>query len=193
MTKERKFSISSGKKWLAGLRSLYETRLSIAKLLFSFLCLLWLTLQILAPLTLKQNSANFGESGRVGIRDNEKYYKDFNPIAKFIYCSGDALCHQKASRSLFINGNQLSYCARCTGIFLGIFLGSCIGIFIVVELKWYWILIGLLPMGIDGSGQLFNLWESSNLIRLFTGIAAGLIAGLAVCMILQELTLKRKP
>lgn len=164
----------------------YKNRVSITKLIFSSLCLFWLVLLILAPLTLERGSVNFGESGKVGI-DNSKIYDNFNPLAKFIYWTGDALCHQKASRSFFINGNQLPYCARCTGIFLGIFLGSFIGLFLAVELKWYWIIIGLAPIGVDGSGQLLNLWESSNLIRLFTGSLAGLLAGLAVCMLLQEL------
>ncbi|MDI6887620.1 MAG: DUF2085 domain-containing protein [Candidatus Thermoplasmatota archaeon] len=169
-----------------------ENRLSIPKLLFYLICLIWLLLQIVAPLTLKSGSLNLGEEGRVGTREYEGVYENFNPVAKFMYSSGDFLCHQKASRSFFINGNQLPYCARCTGIFLGVLLGSCIGILLTVELKWYWVVLGLLPISIDGTGQLFNLWQSFNLIRLITGIAIGIVAGLAVCMLIQELSGKRK-
>jgi uncharacterized membrane protein len=178
------------RKCMTALKQSYENQLSIPKLIFSILCSIWFMLNILAPLTLPPNSISFNEDGKVGFREYERIYENFNPIAKFMYSSGDTLCHQKANRSFFINGNQLPYCARCTGIFLGILLGSFIGILLTAELKWYWVVMGLLPIGIDGIGQLFSLWESFNLIRLFTGAFAGLLAGLAVCVIIQELSSK---
>ena len=56
-----------------------------------------------------------------------------------------------------------------------------------VDFKWQWIVIGLGPVGIDGMGQLFGFWESTNIIRLITGGLAGILTGLAVAVIIQEL------
>ena len=50
------------------------------------------------------------------------------------------------------------------------------------------ILIGVIPIGIDGGGQLFNLWESNNIIRLITGMLIGIICGIAIAIIIDELT-----
>lgn len=171
----------------AKLKSASCKRASKSKLLFFFIALSWFMLIIGAPLTQPAGTVDFDERGIVGAREHSAKYDNFNPSAKFIYSLGDSLCHQHASRSFFINGNQLPFCARCTGIFLGILLGACLGVFLVVTLKWYWIVGCLVPIGIDGTLQLFGLWESFNLLRLGTGILIGIITGVAICMILQEL------
>jgi uncharacterized membrane protein len=144
-------------------------------------------LLLIVPFTLPGNTINFGEKGRVGTNDFQNQIDNMGPVAKFVYSTGDSFCHQKASRSFFLNGNQMSYCSRCTGIFLGLVIGACISVFRYVDFKWQWIVIGLLPIGIDGVGQLFGFWESINIIRLITGMLAGILTGLAVAVIIQEL------
>ena len=107
-----------------------------------------------------------------------------------VYSSGDALCHQKAERSLFINGNQMPFCARCTAIWIGLAIGLCFMVFFQIELDnkfFYLILIGLIPIGIDGLGQLFGFWESNNIIRIITGLLIGVICGLAIGIIIDEI------
>jgi len=47
-------------------------------------------------------------------------------------------------------------------------------------------LFGLVPIAVDGLGQLFGLWESTNLIRVLTGLPAGFVCGLAVGVIVYE-------
>ncbi len=110
-----------------------------------------------------------------------------NPVVGFVYSTGGNTCHQRASRSFFLNGNQMPYCSRCTGIFLGLVIGAGIAVFRYIVFKWQWIVIGLLPIGVDGMGQLFGFWESINPVRLITGIGAGILTGLAVAVIIQEL------
>jgi len=77
------------------------------------------------------------------------------------------------SRSFFYKGVQFPICARCTGICIG----YIIGIFILGfynTLPFAYALILTIPMIIDGTGQLFNKWISTNNRRLLTGILGGI-------------------
>lgn len=40
------------------------------------------------------------------------------------YLLGDVFCHQEMSRSFVANGNQMPFCVRDTGIFVGMCVGS---------------------------------------------------------------------
>ena len=82
-------------------------------------------------------------------------------------------CHKRPDRSFFYNGKQFPICARCTGILLGYF----IGIFYIIISSYhnYFIDIFLiLPLIIDGTGQYYKKWESTNFRRFITGILAGI-------------------
>jgi uncharacterized membrane protein len=84
----------------------------------------------------------------------------------------------------------MPFCSRCTAIFLGFAIGLGIMIFYKIELDKKFlilIIIGLVPIGIDGFGQLFELWESNNLSRLVTGLLIGIICGIAIGIIIDEL------
>ena len=81
----------------------------------------------------------------------------------------------------------MAYCSRCTGIFFGLMIGAGIAVFRYINFKWQYVVIGLLPIGVDGIGQFFGFWESINPVRLITGMLAGVLTGLAVGVILQEL------
>lgn len=141
--------------------------------------LVWALMVIVAPLTLPADSVK-DLSGVVGIKDNENQTINMNGFARFVYDSGDVNCHQRASRSLFINGNEMPYCARCTGIFVGLVIGTAFSLFIILDLKVWYIIGALVPMGIDGVGQMLGLWESTDLARLVTGGLAGVITGIAL-------------
>jgi len=53
-------------------------------------------------------------------------------------------------------------------------------------------IISLIPIGIDGIGQLLGFWESSHLSRVITGSFVGIITGMALGIIIDELkTLKK--
>ena len=101
------------------------------------------------------------------------------------------MCHQKSERSFFINGNQMAFCSRCTSIILGIAIGVGFMFFYKFELNdrfIFIILIGFIPVGVDGLGQLFGFWESTNLIRFITGILVGIVTGIAIGAIIDELS-----
>jgi uncharacterized membrane protein len=163
--------------------------------LFFIPFLLWIILQFIAPLALPNNSI-INLSGNVGILDNKESIEKMQFPIDFVYICGDRLCHQKVERSFFINENQMPFCSRCTAIWLGLVIGLGIMIFYKIELNNKFlilILIGIIPIAIDGVGQLLHFWESTNIIRLITGLLAGIVTGLAIGIIIEELIdLKRK-
>ena len=83
------------------------------------------------------------------------------------------MCHQKPERSFFYKGKQFPICARCTGLAIG--YSTAVIVLIISGLLKFWLIAPLiLPTAIDGTGQLFRIWESNNIRRLVTGILAGI-------------------
>jgi uncharacterized membrane protein len=151
---------------------------------------IWVLLQFIAPLVLPQNSVT-DLSGLVAVSDNEQVIKQMGFPWNGIYTIGDRLCHQQAERSFFLNGNQMPFCSRCTAIWLGLAFGLGVMVFYSISLTEkfiFVILVGLGPIGVDGVGQLFGLWESTNSIRLITGLLAGCVCGIAIGIIIDETT-----
>jgi len=46
---------------------------------------------------------------------------------------------------------------------------------------------GLVPIGIDGIGQLFGFWESTNIMRVTTGLIIGVCCGISIGIIIDEI------
>ncbi len=108
---------------------------------------------------------------------------------------GYAVCHQIPARSFQINGQPISLCARCTGMYVGIFVGLAYqlltgrrraewpGKFKLIVFAAFF-----LAFAVDGSNSasaLFFgrglLYEPSNLMRLITGTGMGLtMAGMVL-------------
>lgn len=156
--------------------------------------LLWSMLQFLAPLTVPQNSID-DLTGLVGVADNDEALSNIPPPWNAVYSIGDGLCHQRAERSFFINGNQMPFCSRCTAIWLGFAVGLGLMIFLKIELTEKFlllILLGIIPIGIDGVGQQIGLWESTNIIRVTTGLLTGIVCGVTVGIIIDEVKTIRK-
>jgi uncharacterized membrane protein len=93
-----------------------------------------------------------------------------------------AICHGFPERSLAV-------CARCTGIYAGILAGLALfrllppireRVLRVVALA------ALTPLAIDGLTQLTGLRESTNPLRIATGLIAGLAFGLWILGAVQR-------
>ena len=156
--------------------------------IFFVLFSLWILLQFLAPLALPKGSVS-DLSGLVAISDNEDTINDMGLPWGFVYSAGDRLCHQKAERSFFINDNQMPFCSRCTAIWLGLVIGLGFMVFYKIQLNekfLFAILISFVPIGVDGIGQLFGFWESTNVIRVITGLLIGGVCGVALGVIVDE-------
>ena len=83
------------------------------------------------------------------------------------------MCHRKPERSFFWKGKQFPVCARCTGIHIG-YLSFPVFLFSIATLNLMWTVLLMLPTVIDGLTQAYYERESTNFLRLMTGIAAGI-------------------
>ena len=81
-------------------------------------------------------------------------------------------CHQLPERSFFINGYQLPFCARCTGIFCG-FILAIIFLLLGLNIPLGICLLMPMPLIIDGTVQLFFSKLSNNIRRFITGVLFG--------------------
>jgi len=87
-----------------------------------------------------------------------------------------ALCHGIPARCLQLWSVPMPICARCTAIYVGLIAGILLFPFLprLQEIKARWVLaIAGLPMFIDGITQLAMLRESTNPLRIETGLLAG--------------------
>ena len=90
-------------------------------------------------------------------------------------------CHGKVERCLELFGAPMPVCARCVGIYAGMLLG--ILAFWAVPLLREKVmrvvaLVCAAPLAIDGLTQLSGFRESTNDLRIATGIVAGIAFGL---------------
>ena len=158
--------------------------------------MIWLLLILIVPAVSEPGTIQFQEFdefenpiGKVGFSE---YHNDIekiqNPLSRAVYNSGDRMCHMKSSRSFSINDNQMPYCARCFGIFLGFAIGAGFATFIVIDLKLWLLVVGLVPIGLDGGLQLVTSYESNNFFRVITGSLAGFVTVMAVGLITLEIS-----
>ena len=156
-----------------------------------FLTILWIwTLLIVGTPYINENDTTGDLSGSVGRYDNKEIIENMNPISMIVYYLGDVNCHQLSQRSYEYNGNQMSFCARDFGIFLGLAIGFTYSLGRKVELTLPLIILSLIPIGIDGTVQLLTDYESTNPKRLITGLIAGGSTGIALKIIADSLDKK---
>ncbi len=90
-------------------------------------------------------------------------------------------CHRIPDRTFKINKHYFPVCARCTGIYITGFAYFLIATFTPIIYSLELIILAILliiPMVIDGTSQLLDKRNSTNNIRFFTGLCAGI--GLAI-------------
>ncbi|MHB1136041.1 MAG: DUF2085 domain-containing protein [Coriobacteriia bacterium] len=103
-------------------------------------------------------------------------------LESFFTLIGYGLCHQLPERSYFAAGYQLPVCARDTGIYLG-FVAGLIVLWLLHRHerpsqppRWpVLVLIGLFiaAMAVDGLTSYSGLRETTNTVRLVTGLLTG--------------------
>jgi uncharacterized membrane protein len=153
------------------------------------ICVTWILIILITPAFEPPGTVIFDDDGWVSRTEHfDQIEKLQNPFGRVVYNSGDYMCHQKNSRSFIIFENQMSYCARCFGIFLGMAIGAGIATFLFIEMKWWLIIGGLVPIGLDGGLQLITSYESNNLFRILTGSLTGIITMLVVGLVAIELS-----
>jgi uncharacterized membrane protein len=107
-------------------------------------------------------------------RDITQHLKNQGQLSRFF-------CHQMPERTFKINGTYFPVCSRCTGFYIGAFSYFIYVYFYYVDYNLMTLISSfllLIPSFIDGITQFFNLRESNNILRFFTGLLGGV--GLAI-------------
>ena len=152
--------------------------------------MLWLVLALASPFMVPSNTL-LDLSGTVGMRENDAQFDSLSLVPRTVYVIGDIECHQLAERSYFLNGNQIPFCARDLGLFAGLAAGFGIATLMVVKLNPLLFMLGLVPLGLDGGIQFVTDYESTNPLRLATGLVAGASLALLLAMFVLELRSER--
>ena len=91
------------------------------------------------------------------------------------------ICHGRVERSLELFGVPMPICARCTAIYAGLMIGLVgFWLFRHVREKVMRVVafVAVTPLAIDGLTQLAGLRESTNTLRIATGLIAGIAFGM---------------
>ncbi|HYS71271.1 MAG TPA: DUF2085 domain-containing protein [Thermoplasmata archaeon] len=190
-------------------------RMFFSKLLFGTLLLsvAYSVSNVVAPYTISPGTV----VDLNGAANRVDYAATWNTLCVYpevVYYVGDAQCHQMATRTIFLNGNEMPMDARMSSIYLWANLGLLGAMFaapstsvaqgIVNALPrraqpWLRrhlgpgvtasivIVLGLLPVAVDGFRQLLTTYESTNVLRFLTGIPSGWVTGLLVGVLLTSI------
>jgi len=190
-----------------GRKSILWSRLTWSRALFALLVvnLAWTASLFICPYTVPPGSF-VHQVGGANLIDHENIWETFPLYARVVYTIGDAQCHQLWYRSFYLNGNQMPIDERMTSMYLFASLGLIATIFarpststgqvmlnalpeFVRRRLWKLgadragalvVVLGLIPMAIDGFTQLSGRYESTPLARVLTGGLAGFVGGLLV-------------
>ncbi|MDG6220911.1 MAG: DUF2085 domain-containing protein [Candidatus Thermoplasmatota archaeon] len=166
---------------------------------------LWALLLFITPYTIPPKTVR-GLDGNANMIDYSDLWSTLPPITSQVYHFGDFNCHQKESRSILLNENQMAVCSRDVGVFLGMALGAFLMLRVesspdmfengIRSLPGFMyrrlakrpkigglviFAIAITPLLIDGFVQLLTSYESNNFSRVGTGIFAGWGVGIALC------------
>lgn len=113
-------------------------------------------------------------------------------ISSPLYSFFGHICHQNPSRSFFIMEHKFGVCSRCSGVYFGLVLGFLIyPLFRQISetrpLPLIWLIISMLPIGIDWSLTFFGIWENTYFTRFTTGLILGIACAIYIVPALSEL------
>lgn len=190
-------------------------RMFFSKLLFATLLLsvVYTVSNFAAPYAIPPGRAAILD-GSANAIDNGARYDAYPVYPRIVYYIGDAQCHQLSYRTIWLNGNQMPMDARMTSIYLFASVGLLTAMFATPSTSVAqgivnampkrlraWgrkylgpslfasaiITLGILPVAVDGFAQLLTPYESTNGMRVLTGIPTGWAAGLLVGVMMTSI------
>jgi uncharacterized membrane protein len=185
-------------------------RLTWSKPLFGLLLLnlAWTASFFIAPFSIPPGTFAYAV-GTANQMNHWDLWRSLWIYPQAVYAFGDIQCHQLWYRSLWLNGNQMPMCARMTSMYIFANFGLVAAAFadpstsagrVMVNAMPRWVqerlarfntdragalivVVGLLPIAIDGFYQLFSditHYESTNVMRILTGAPGGFVGGLLI-------------
>lgn len=116
----------------------------------------------------------------------------FESLSAAIYTFFSAICHQIDSRSFHVENHPFAVCARCFGVYFGLFFGFLIYPLIrkvdeIEPLPRFWLFLAMIPIAIDWSLGVFGIWENTHLSRFVTGLILGAACAIFIVPALVEI------
>ena len=116
----------------------------------------------------------------------------FDNISAPIYNFFSFVCHQQPERSFSLSGHPFAVCSRCFGIYFGLFLGFIVYPFFrdienVEPLPRAWLFAAMIPIGIDWTLGVFNVWANTHFSRFVTGAILGTACAIYIIPALVEI------
>ncbi|MDQ2747829.1 MAG: DUF2085 domain-containing protein [Acidobacteriota bacterium] len=138
---------------------------------FAFVSFAWLFVIVITP-----------------VAEENQLFAVSKPIYKFF----GFICHQIAARSFYVDAHPLAVCARCFGVYCGLFFGVLIYPLLrqIEETEPFprvWLFLAMIPMGVDWSLGFFGIWANTHWSRFTTGAILGAACGLFIVPALIEL------
>jgi uncharacterized membrane protein len=99
------------------------------------------------------------------------------------------MCHGIPERCLLLFGVPMPICARCVAIYVGLLAGLLLFPLLPLLRERFMRTVAfaaLIPLGIDGLTQLAGLRESTNPLRIATGLVAGFAFGLWILSAVEQ-------
>lgn len=122
-------------------------------------------------------------------------------VSSALYHFFGYICHQLPDRSFFLDGHKLGVCSRCFGVYAGLFAGFAVyplwrSIDNIEPLPRIWLLLSVVPIGIDWALGVFGIWANTFASRFVTGTILGLACATyiapAIIEIVRNLSHKRR-
>ena len=111
-------------------------------------------------------------------------------MAALAYQMGSRICHQRPERSFHIAGTQMPVCARC----FGLYAGGASGLALAWAFRRRWssrvvkssLFVAAVPIALTVGLEWLDVIATSNILRWFTGVPLGLVAGFAIVGLLRS-------
>ncbi|MCS6874717.1 MAG: DUF2085 domain-containing protein [Pyrinomonadaceae bacterium] len=113
-------------------------------------------------------------------------------LAKTIYGFFSYVCHQIENRSFTFHGHKLAVCSRCFGFYFSFLVGLFIyPLFFrrfddAEPIPPFWLIIALIPIGLDWSLGVLGFWENTHLSRFTTGFILGFTCAICITPAFSE-------
>jgi uncharacterized membrane protein len=102
----------------------------------------------------------------------------FHTPSFILYLLFSPVCHQIPGRSFSLFGYSLAVCHRCSGIYIGMFLGCFLDIRVMHRYgreRRFWVLSAIAPIAIDVLAPFAGLWNNTAFSRFSTGLLFGIM------------------
>ena len=126
--------------------------------------------------------------------------RSFATAAFFTYLPFSFVCHQMPERSFSLMRHPLAVCHRCSGIYLGFFLGTLLSSFLFRIPRRLWrscVLSAAALLALDALLPVTGIWSGFWLCRFLTGLIFGIVAApfavIGLDEILKTISRQRKP